>query len=228
MIIKVPNHVSFIMDGNSSWAKTNNKPIMQGYLKGMRTMADTILWAKEFGIRYTTFYAFSFENWERPKAWVKDFMALAMQFFKNDDSINKILDAGAKLIVIGNISKLDPEFRDILVNYELKTKTSNEIVVCLAISYGGRDEIVRAAKKMAEIGLEFTEESFSANLDTAGIPDPDMMIRTSFKERISNFLLWQHSYTEFYFSKLYWPDFNKQELETAINCFSKRDRTYGK
>ncbi|MDR3031380.1 MAG: di-trans,poly-cis-decaprenylcistransferase [Holosporales bacterium] len=226
--MNIPEHVSFIMDGNSSWARTNNIPIMAGYLKGMRTMAEAIIWAKEIGIKYTTFYAFSYENWKRPKDWIENFMALAMRFFKTDESIKKVLNAGAKLKVIGDITKLNQEFQNILKEYEAKTKNNKEITVCLAISYGGKDDIIRAARKIAEKKIEFTEKNFSDNLDTTGIPDPDMMIRTGFKQRISNFLLWQHSYTEFYFSKLFWPDFNKQELNEAINDFSKRKRTYGK
>lgn len=224
----VPNHIAFIMDGNATWAREHNKNPMEGYLKGMRTMADVILWAKELGISHTTFYAFSSENWQRPKGWISSFMKLAMDFFENDPAIKKVLDAKAKLKVIGDVSKLSKSFQEILKKYEKKTENNTGITVCLAVSYGSRDEIVRAAKKMADLGLDFTEQNFSENLDTAGIPDPELVVRTSFKRRLSNFLLWQISYAELYFSKLLWPDFSKSELEFAIEDFSKRERTYGK
>ena len=221
------NHIAFIMDGNSTWAKKNNKPVMDGYLEGMRTMSDVIISAKELGIKYVTFYAFSSENWKRPPKWVSDFMGLALWFFKNDESIKRALGAKSKLKVIGDKTKLSSEIQNILNKYEEETKTNDGIIVQLAISYGSRDEIVRAVKKMTEEKIEFTVENISNNLDTAGIPDPDLIIRTSSKQRLSNFLLWQASYSEFYFSNLLWPEFNKVELQNAIDDFSRRGRTFG-
>ncbi len=226
--MSIPQHIAFIMDGNSTWAKKNNKPIMDGYLVGMRTMAQTILDAKELGIKYVTFYAFSIENWGRPKKWVSDFMALALRFFRNDKSLQEVLRAGAKLKVIGDIARLSPEFQNILNEYVEKTKDHTGINVQIAISYGSRDEIVRAVKKMLKQGIDFTVENISDHLDTAGVPDPDLVIRTSSKQRLSNFLLWQCSYSELYFSNLLWGDFNKAELQKAIDEYSKRERTYGK
>ena len=226
--MSIPKHIAFIMDGNSTWAKKNNLPAMDGYLKGMRTMAQTILDSKNLGIEFVTFYAFSMENWGRPQKWVSEFMSLVMRFLKNDESIQKVLNAGAKIKQIGDRSRLTKEFQEILTKYENETKNNSGITVQLAISYGARDEIVRAAKKMAKDNIEFTVENFSANLDTAGIPDPDLIVRTSSKQRLSNFLLWQASYSEFYFSDLLWPDFDKSELQKAIDEFSKRKRTYGK
>jgi undecaprenyl diphosphate synthase len=222
------NHIAFIMDGNSSWASVNKKPTMDGYLKGLRVMADTIVSAKELGIKYLTFYAFSSENWGRPQKWISEFMNLAIRFFKGDESIQRVLNLGTKLKVIGDKSKLNSEFQDIIRGYEEKTKDNNGITVQMAMSYGSRDEIVRTVKKMAKLGLEFSEENISDNLDTSGIPDPQLIIRTSNKKRLSNFLLWQASYSELYFSDLLWPDFNKEELLKAIDEFSKRKRTYGK
>lgn len=226
--MSIPQHVAFIMDGNSTWAKVHDKPIMDGYLLGMRTMAQTILDAQDLGIKYVTFYAFSMENWARPEKWVSDFMALALRFFESDESIQKILNAGAKLKAIGNITRLSPEIQNILKEYETKTKNNTSIIVQIAISYGARDEIVRTAQKMKSQGISFTEENFSNNLDTAGVPDPDLIIRTSSKQRLSNFLLWQCSYSELYFSNLLWGDFNKTELQKAIEEYSKREKTYGK
>jgi undecaprenyl diphosphate synthase len=215
------------MDGNSSWARCNGKPIMDGYLRGMRTMADTIINAKNLNVHYVTFYAFSSENWKRPEHWVIDFMNLAMRFLKNDDSIQRILDIGAKLKVIGDKSKLTADFQKIIEENEEKTKNNDGITVQLAINYGARDEIVRAVRRMAKFNIDFNEESISNNLDTVGIPDPQLIIRTSGKKRLSNFLLWQISYSELYFPSVLWPDFDKIELEKAIDEFSKRHRTYG-
>lgn len=216
------------MDGNSSWAILNKRPKMEGYLKGMQNMSRIILTVKDFGIKYATFYAFSSENWNRPKSWVSEFMKLALNFFRNDSSIKTILKSNVKLKVIGDKKRLSQEIQDILTEYEEKTKNNSSIIVQLAISYGSRDEIVRSLKKISDLGLNISEKNISNNLDTAGIPDPDMIIRTSGKQRLSNFLLWQAAYSEFYFSKLLWPDFDKAELKNAINEFSNRKRTYGK
>jgi len=216
------------MDGNSSWARLNKRPKMEGYLKGMQNMSRIILTVKDFAIKYATFYAFSSENWNRPKSWVSDFMDLILNFFRNDSSIKTILKSNVKLKVIGDKKRLSQEIQDILTEYEEKTKDNSETIVQLAISYGARDEIVRTLKKISDLGLDISEKNISDNLDTAGIPDPDMIIRTSGKQRLSNFLLWQAAYSEFYFSKLLWPDFDKAELQNAINEFSNRKRTYGK
>lgn len=216
------------MDGNSSWALLNKRPKMEGYLKGMQNMSQTILNLKNFDVKYATFYAFSSENWNRPKSWVSEFMKLALNFFRNDPSIETILKSNVKLKVIGNKSRLSQEIQDILTKYEEKTKDNTAIIVQLAISYGSRDEIVRCLKKISNLGLDISEENISNNLDTAECPDPDMIIRTSGKQRLSNFLLWQAAYSEFYFSNLFWPDFDKTELKNAINEFSNRKRTYGK
>ena len=225
---KVPEHIAFIMDGNSTWAKRNGQPIMDGYLKGMKNMAQVILDAQEIGVEYTTFYAFSMENWARPTQWVSDFMALALRFFQRDESIKRVLDAGAKIKAIGNTRRLSADLQEIIKKYEEKTARNEGITVQLAISYGSRDEIVRAVKKMIANGIEPTENNISRYLDTAGVPDPDLIIRTSSKKRLSNFLLWQSSYSELYFSDLLWPEFDKPELNKAIDDFSKRKRTYGK
>ncbi|MBR1479367.1 MAG: di-trans,poly-cis-decaprenylcistransferase [Alphaproteobacteria bacterium] len=226
--MNIPQHIAFIMDGNSTWAKAHGVPLMDGYLKGMRTMADVIVSAQEMGGRYGTFYAFSMENWNRPQKWVSEFMALALRFFKNDPSVRKVIDAGARLKVIGDKDRLSQEIRNILDKYEAETKENTGITVQLAISYGSRDEIVRAVKKMQTNGVDPSIENLSASLDTAGTPDPDLIIRTSGKQRLSNFLLWQASYSELYFSDVLWPDFDRAELERAIGDFSNRERTFGK
>ena len=155
-------------------------------------------------------------------------MALALRFIKNNKSVKEILQAGARLKVIGDISRLSPEFQNTLNEYVEKTKDYSDIIVQVAISYSARDEIVRTVRKMQKKGIDFTIENISSNLDTAGVPDPDLIIRTSSKQRLSNFLLWQCSYSELYFSNLLWGDFNKTELQKAIDDYSKRARTYGK
>lgn len=226
--MNIPQHIAFIMDGNSTWAKAHGVPLMDGYLKGMRAMSDVIVSAQELGLRYSTFYAFSMENWNRPQKWVSEFMALALRFFKNDPSVRKVIDAGARLKVIGDKDRLSQEIRNILDKYEAETKENTGITVQLAISYGSRDEIIRAFKKMQTNGVDPSIENLSASLDTAGTPDPDLIIRTSGKQRLSNFLLWQASYSELYFSDVLWPDFDRAELERAIGDFSNRERTFGK
>ena len=223
-----PRHIAFIMDGNSTWAITNNAPLMDGYLTGMRTMAQTIIDLTELGIEFATFYAFSIENWNRTKQWITAFMNLVENFFRNDKSVQDVLRTNAKLKVIGDTSRLSTQMRDILSSYEERTKTNTGLIVQIAISYSGRDEIVRTIKKMLHSDIDITTENVSNNLDTAGIPDPDLIIRTSGKQRLSNFLLWQCAYSELYFSDVLWPDFNKHELQMAINEYSERKRTYGK
>ncbi|MDR3224590.1 MAG: di-trans,poly-cis-decaprenylcistransferase [Holosporales bacterium] len=221
-------HVAFIMDGNSSWAIANNRQMMEGYLAGMRKVSEVVSDAIDFGIEYLTFYVFSSENWRRSEKWVSDFMSLSTRFLKTDESIAKIIEAGAKLKVIGNRTKLNSELREIISDFENRTKNNDRIIIQLGISYGGRDEIIRAAKKMVEKRIEFTEENLSNNLDTAFVPDPELIVRTSGKQRLSNFLLWQASYSEFYFSSLLWPDFSKVEFQKAIDELRRRKRTYGK
>ena len=223
-----PRHIAFIMDGNSTWSTTNNEPLMTGYLTGMKTMAQTIIDLSEIGIEFATFYAFSIENWNRPPQWVTSFMNLALNFFNHDKSVRDILRTNSKFKVIGDITRLSEKLKKILYKYEEKTKNNTGLHVQIAISYSGRDEIVRAINRMKQNGIDITSDNISNNLDTAGIPDPDLIIRTSGKQRLSNFLLWQCAYSELYFSDVLWPDFNKNELKKAIQEYSERKRTYGK
>jgi undecaprenyl diphosphate synthase len=221
-------HIAFIVDGNSTWAKENKVSRIDGYKAGMDAVANTIMAASRIGIKFVTFYVFSSENWLRSAEWVKEFMGLAKKFFKTDEKIQRILTGGTRLKIIGDIAKLDREFQAILIDHVAKTASNKGIIVQLAVSYGGRDEIARTARKIAELGLDFTEETFSQNLDTAGIPDPQLIVRTGRKQRLSNFLLWQASYSELYFPNILWPDFDETQLQMAIEEFHKRERTYGK
>lgn len=220
-------HIAFIMDGNSTWAKIKNKPILDGYLAGMKKLANIILYINSLNIPYVTCYAFSSENWLRPKDWVDGFMDLVIKTLENDNKLIKtLLDAKIKLKVIGNKSKLPIKLQNIINYYENITKDNEGTLMQLAMSYGGRDEIVRAVTKLIENQMEINEENITQYLDTNGIPDPDLIIRTSSKKRLSNFLLWQASYSEFYSSDLLWPDFNKDELHKALSEFNNRVRTF--
>jgi undecaprenyl diphosphate synthase len=216
------------MDGNATWASQRSETPMSGYSAGIKAASDVVVAAKIRGIRYLTFYAFSSENWGRPKIWISDFMDLMARFFDNSDALRKMLDVGARIKVIGDRSRLSQKFQRIIDERETSSISNNEIFAQIAISYGGRDDIVRAVKKMAEAGADFTEDNISANLDTAGIPDPQLIVRTGNNRRLSNFLLWQSSYSEFYFSNALWPDFDDVELDRAIHEFSRRKRTYGR
>ncbi len=222
------NHIAFIMDGNSTWAKRQNKPVLDGYLAGMRKLANVICYLNSIKIPYVTCYAFSSENWLRPKDWIDSFMNLAVKFMEKDPLIQKVLDAKIRLRVIGNKSRLPSRLQDIIKHYEELTSNNNGTLMQLAMSYGSRDEIVRAVKKVINNNLEITENNISNNLDTSGVPDPDLIIRTSSKKRLSNFLLWQASYSEFYSSDLLWPDFSVEELHKALDDFNSRIRTYGR
>lgn len=222
------NHIAFIMDGNSTWAKKNNKPVLDGYLTGMKKLANIICYLNSINIPYVTCYAFSSENWLRPKAWINSFMNLAINFLEKDPLIQTVLDAKIKLKVIGDKTRLPIKLQDIIKYYENITANNKGTLMQLAMSYGGRDEIVRAVKKVIDNKLEINESNITNNLDTSGVPDPDLIIRTSSKKRLSNFLLWQASYSEFYSSALLWPDFNKEELNKALEDFNNRVRTYGK
>ncbi|MBR1944445.1 MAG: di-trans,poly-cis-decaprenylcistransferase [Alphaproteobacteria bacterium] len=228
MKIENINHIAFIMDGNSTWARKQNKPVLDGYLAGMRKLAHVICYLNSIKIPYVTCYAFSSENWLRPKVWIDSFMKLATDFMKNDPLIQTVLDAKIKLKVIGNKSKLPKTLQETIKYYEDLTSHNDGTLMQLAMSYGSRDEIVRAVNRIINSKLEINEENISNNLDTSGVPDPDLIIRTSSKKRLSNFLLWQASYSEFYSSDLLWPDFNNEELEKALKDFNSRTRTYGR
>ena len=190
----------------------------------MQNLAELICNLK---IPYATFYAFSTENWGRPKSWIDNFMNLALKFLETDPWIQKVLDAKVKLKVIGNILKLPQALQEIITKYENMTANNKGVVMHLAMSYGAKDEIVRAVKKLISRKIEITEGNISNALDTAGVPDPDLIIRTSGKKRLSNFLLWQASYSEFYSTDVSWPDFKIADFNKAIADFELRHRTFG-
>ena len=230
--IKIPNHVAIILDGNGRWAKSQGKPRNYGHVQGAKTVEVICEEAYRMGIQYLTVYAFSTENWKRPKDEVEALMKLLRSYMKT------CLKTAAKnnmcVRVIGDKTKLDEDIRDRIAELEEATKANTGLHFQIALNYGGRDEIVRAVKNLAEQAesgalkpQDITEDLFSETLDTHDLPEPDLLIRTCNEFRISNFLLWQLAYTEFYFTEVPWPAFTKEELEKAVLAYNRRDRRYG-
>ena len=231
--IKIPRHLAVILDGNGRWAKAKGLPRNMGHVEGARTVEKMceIAWNK--GIEYFTVYAFSTENWSRPKEEVSLLMKLLRDYMVN--CVKRSMKNNMKVRVIGDKAKLDEDIQASIANLEEKTKDNTGLKFTIAINYGSRDEIRRAVKSIADdvkngsIGPEdVSEELISSRLDTAGYPDPDLLIRTSGEQRISNYLLWQIAYSEFYFAKCNWPDFDENELDKAILEYNKRERRFGK
>ena len=227
--MRVPNHIAIILDGNGRWAKAKGMPRSYGHVKGcanLETICDDM---KELGVRYLTVYAFSTENWKRSKEEVDSLMNLFRNYLKKCIKISR--KNKMRVRVLGDISAFDEDIQQKVRELEEFSKDYDELFFQIALNYGGRDEIVRGIRKLAADGKvspeEITEEVFEGYLDTAGIPDPDFMIRTSGEQRLSNYLLWQLAYTEFYFTDVAWPDFHKPELIKAIEKYNERDRRYG-
>lgn len=226
----IPAHVAIIMDGNGRWAKKRGMPRTFGHTQGAR-VAETILEdAADLGIRYLTLYAFSTENWSRPEAEVSALMNLLRKYMRT--SLERCNRNNVRVRVIGDKSMLSKDLQESIEELEQATASNTRIGFQIAINYGGRDEIVRAIKRASQEGLlsdpaKIDDSIINDHLDTAGIPDPDLLIRTCGEQRISNFLLWQLAYSEFYFTDKAWPDFNKAELEKAIDAFNHRERRYG-
>ena len=230
--MNIPNHVAIILDGNGRWAKSKGMPRNYGHVQGAKNVEVICEEAYRMGISYLTVYAFSTENWNRPQDEVDALMKLLRNYMKT------CLKTAAKnnmcVRVIGDKTRLDEDIRKRIDELEKATAENTGLHFQIALNYGGRDEIRRAAIRIAGLvkdgkleADEITEELISAHLDTAGIPDPDLLIRTCNEERISNFLLWQLAYTEFYFTPVAWPDFTKAELEKAVEAYNHRDRKYG-
>ncbi|MEI6422803.1 MAG: isoprenyl transferase [Lentisphaerota bacterium] len=225
-------HIAIIMDGNKRWAKKHHVPTLKGHSEGAENVQRIMKAAKELGIEYITLYAFSTENWKRSKREVEGLMSLLRYFIRGN--LEKINREGIRLRAIGNIEMLPDSTRNILLDAIGKTKNNTAGNLILALSYGGRAEIANAARKIASDAVagkiktdEIDEKLFSSYLYAPEIPDPDLMIRTSGEFRISNFLLWQLSYSEIWITDTLWPDFSKEELKTAIDAFYSRKRRYG-
>lgn len=229
--MRVPNHIAIILDGNGRWAKSKGMPRSYGHVKGCENLEDICEVAKELGVKYLTVYAFSTENWKRSKEEVEGLMKLFRNYLKKCIKISKKNNMRVK--IIGDPSAFDEDIQQSIRELEEFSKDFDDLHFQIALNYGSRDEITRAVNRMLEdqkkgiLTGEVTEETISSYLDTAGIPDPDLMIRTSGELRLSNYLLWQLAYTEFYFTDVPWPDFKKQELVKAIEKYNERDRRYG-
>ena len=229
---RIPAHVAIILDGNGRWAKSKGLPRNAGHVQGAKNVEEICEAAYKMGISYLTVYAFSTENWNRPKDEVTALMQLLRNYLKN---CLKTAEKNRMCVrIIGEKSRLDPDIRQRIEELEEATKNHDGLHFTIALNYGSRDEIVRAVRKAAADLKEgklseeaLTEEKFSGYLDTAGYPDPDLLIRTSGEQRLSNFLLWQLAYAEFYFTSVPWPAFDKNELKKAVEAYAKRDRRYG-
>ncbi|PZN55410.1 MAG: isoprenyl transferase [Proteobacteria bacterium] len=227
-----PAHVAIIMDGNGRWAKARGLPRIAGHRAGVEALRRTVRAAPDLGISYLTVYAFSSENWSRPKSEVSDLMGLLKHFIRRD--LAELHQNRVKVVVIGDKTSLEPDIRGLLEEAEALTTRNDALTLVIAFNYGGRDEIARAAQKLAqramrgEIGPEdINVDVFASSLDTAGIPDPELVIRTSGELRLSNFLLWQAAYSELVFQPCYWPDFGPEQLAEALHIFNQRERRFG-
>jgi len=225
---KVPDHVAIIMDGNGRWALSRGLPRLAGHRAGTENLRRIIEACIEFGIPYLTIYAFSTENWGRPNEEVQGLMRILEDVI--DKELQELNDQGVKLRHIGRLDRLDPHLQEKVLEAVNFTKDNSRLTLNVAFNYGGRDEIVCAIQHMIEDGIqpgEVNDELVSKYLFTAGVPDPDLIIRTSGELRGSNFLIWQGAYCEWYFTPTYWPDFDKKEFLKALQEFSHRERRYG-
>lgn len=220
-----PKHIAIIMDGNGRWAKEQGLNRTAGHEKGASTVREVTIHCSDIGIKYLTLYAFSTENWSRPKLEVEFLMKLLERYFKSELPI--YLKNNVRFKAIGDISKFSKKLQTIIKDTEDKTASCSGLTQILALNYGSRDEIVRAVKKLNEQNLEVSEENINSCLDTSNIPDVDLLIRTSGEVRISNYLLWQIAYAEMFFTQTYWPEFSTMELDDIISDFNKRERRFG-
>jgi undecaprenyl diphosphate synthase len=226
---KVPQHVAMIMDGNGRWAIQRGLPRLAGHKAGTENLRRIIRASVEFGVKYLTIYAFSTENWGRPPEEVQGLMLILQDVI--DRELNELHKEGVQLRHIGRLERLDPRIQKKVLKAIELTKGNDRLVVNVAFNYGGRDEIVCAIQKIINDGIpaeDVTDELVNKYLFTAGVPDPDLIIRTSGELRVSNFLIWQAAYSEWYITPTYWPDFDKEEYRRALESFANRDRRFGK
>ena len=230
--MNVPNHIAIILDGNGRWAKAKGLPRGYGHVKGCANLEQVCYDIKDLGVKYLTVYAFSTENWKRSREEVDGLMKLFRSYLKKCIKISR--DNKMKIKIIGDISAFAPDIQESIRKLEEFSKDYDELYFQIAMNYGSRDEITRGMRKMAQDVADgkvspdqITEDTIGSYLDTAGVPDPDLLIRTSGEQRLSIFLMWQLDYTEFYFTDVAWPDFHKAELVQAIEKYNQRDRRYG-
>ena len=230
--MKIPKHIAIILDGNGRWAKSKGMPRNYGHTVGAKNVETVCQAAEELGVKYLTLYAFSTENWNRPDSEVDALMKLLESYLKN--CVKTAEKNNMRVRVIGELHRLSDKFQTRIKELEEASASNTGLNLTIAINYGSRDEMLRAMRRMAVdvkegrlLEDDIDEAVFSSYLDTRELPDPDLLIRTSGEQRLSNYLLWQLAYTEFYFTEVPWPDFHKKELEEAIRAYNNRDRRFG-
>ncbi|RXJ85585.1 di-trans,poly-cis-decaprenylcistransferase [Arcobacter sp. CECT 8985] len=222
---QLPSHIAIIMDGNGRWANERGLKRTAGHEEGAKIVREITKHCNNIGIKYLTLYAFSTENWSRPKLEIEFLMKLLEKYLKNE--LNIYLDNNVKFKAIGDISKFSKSLQEIIYKTEEATKEATGLTQVLALNYGSQDEILRAIKKLNKNNLDVTKQNFENCLDTAGFPDVDLLIRTSGEVRLSNYLLWQNAYAEMFFVNTYWPEFSTNELDDIISDYRNRERRFG-
>ena len=223
----LPRHIAIIMDGNGRWAKKRGLPRTAGHTAGAKTFKNIARYCNKIGLKYLTVYAFSTENWKRPEGEVKGIMNLLREYLKDAENFK---DENIRVRFIGDREPLADDIKELMLKNERESENATGLTLYIAINYGGRDEIVKAVQKIIKSGVkaeDITEKVISDNLYTADCPDPDFIIRPSGEYRISNYLIWQSAYSEFWYSDILWPDFTEKHLEKAIDDFNKRNRRFG-
>ena len=225
----LPRHIAIIMDGNGRWAQSRGLPRFEGHRRGAEAVRRVVETSRELGISYLTLFGFSSENWKRPKEEISELMKLLRYYLRAETA--ELHKNNICIKVIGDRTPFSHDILELIENAEKLTKDNEELTLTIALNYSGKNDILHAAKKVADSGLELDREAFALafeqSLMTKGLPDPDLLIRTSGEQRISNFMLWQCAYSEFFFADTLWPDFNKENLLEAIESYTKRDRRYG-
>lgn len=226
--LNVPSHIGIIMDGNGRWAQQKGMPRIEGHRRGADRAMEIIRMLPDYGIKNVTLYTFSLENWQRPQKEITMLMKLLERYFRKN--MDELVKGGIRFKAVGETWLLPDSIQNLIRQTEERTVDNDVLTLVTALSYGGRNEIIRAVKKAMISGAspeDVTEETFGRWLDTAGVPDPDLIIRTSGEMRVSNFLLWQAAYSEYYFTRVLWPDFDRAELERALDEYERRDRRFG-
>jgi len=223
--IKIPNHIAIIMDGNGRWAKERGLNRTAGHEEGAKTVRKITQYCSDIKVKYLTLYAFSTENWERPKLEVEFLMKLLERYLRKELSV--YLENNIRFKAIGDLNRFSKSLQNTIFETQNKTANCSGLTQVLALNYGSKNEIIRAIKKLNDLDLEVTEQNLESCLDTAGMGDVDVLIRTSGEVRLSNYLLWQNAYSEMFFTQTYWPDFNVSELDDILSDFSKRERRFG-
>lgn len=224
-LVDIPKHVAIIMDGNGRWARRRGLPRSMGHKRGAEAAKRVVEHAVDAGVKYLTLFGFSSENWARPADEIAELMKLLRHYLRSQTA--EFHKKNARLSVIGDRSAFDADIIDLIENAEELTKGNDKIHVMIALNYGGRQDIVQAVERLIEDQPDDIEQALAANLMTAGIPDPDLLIRTSGEKRISNFLLWQCAYSELVFTPTLWPDFSEKDFHAALNDYAARDRRFG-